>query len=112
MSYLASLERRFEDGLPHLCSYCASGALCFLERDTCVVCVRPEHSVTKGRGKGRITGHELRGLDETCSDWKPVTMRSRKAALLDVMGYFDDESVPDCMRPLGGDVQRSLASGR
>ncbi len=90
MSYLASIERRFSDGLPRLCAYCGSGAPCFLEMSTCVACMRDGKSVTKGKGKARVTGRELRSMEETCPDWSPVPMRSRKAALLDVMGYFDD----------------------
>lgn len=105
VSYLAGIERRFSDGLPRICAYCGSGALCFLERSTCVVCMRDGHSVAKGKGKSRVTGRELRSMEETCPDWNPVPMRSRKAALLDVMGYFDDESVPDALRPLGGAAQ-------
>lgn len=107
MGLIQSL-RSFEASLPRRCMFCSGGSLLFLEQETCVVCMNSKYSLEgKRRKKGEVMPSTLyaplMSFEDSCDAFAPMKVNSKKAALLDAMGYFND--MPPALKPLGTNVR-------
>lgn len=95
---LLAMQTRFETSLPSMCLYCKGGWFGFTPDGCPSVCCMQTANIPKTPKtvKGWKVPTDANAvlmmpLNGRCAHFSPIGMNSKKAALLDALGYFGKE---------------------
>lgn len=94
---MLAMQTHFEMRLPSMCLYCKGGWLGFSHGGAPSVCCMQSANMPKTpktingwKVPPESTAVLMMPLNGRCGHFSPISMTSKKAALLDALGYFDE----------------------